>query len=284
MELRQLEYFCKIIETGSINEAARRLNMSQPPLSLQIKKLEDELGVSLLARTGRGVSPTIAGKLLYERACSLLEYTASMNKEVQSIGKRRVLRMGITSSTATTVLPIISRFTKEFPDVDFEVRDGASQALFQQLLDGIIDISVVRTPLRLDEVNSKLISKEPMIAVSPSSQRFEEKSGMTENITLSDLTDSPLILYRRYEELIRAAFSRRSIKPDIFCVCDDARDAMLWVRQGLATAIFPDSMRKLCSDLTVKVLAEQELYTSCVLIWKKDNPPLPIVKDFLKFC
>ena len=70
MELRQLEYFREIANTGSINEAARKLNMSQPPLSYQIRQLENELNVQLFERTHKGVILTAAGKLLYDRAAS----------------------------------------------------------------------------------------------------------------------------------------------------------------------------------------------------------------------
>ena len=75
MELRQLEYFREIASTGSINEAARHLNMSQPPLSYQIRQLENELNVKLFDRTSKGVTLTEAGKLLYDRSGNLLEKT-----------------------------------------------------------------------------------------------------------------------------------------------------------------------------------------------------------------
>ncbi len=280
MELRQLEYFCKIADTGSFNEAARRLNMSQPPLSYQIKRLEAELNVPLLARTSRGVELTEAGRLLYRRASSLLEYARSTREEVSEAGKRRVLRMGITSTTVPTILPYITRFVQRCPDVNFEVRDGASMTLLQHLLDGIIDVSVARTPLRLDEVNVLSLGSEGMIAVSPPGLPVEKEGA----IHLSDLLDCPLILYRRYEELIMNAFARRGLKSDVFCICDDARDAMLWVGAGLATAIFPRSMSSLCQGLRIRPIDEAELETQTVLIWKKDGRLSPAARDFIDVC
>lgn len=280
MELRQLEYFRKIADTGSINEAARRLNMSQPPLSYQLRLLEEELGVLLFVRTGKGVVLTEAGKLLYDRSGNLLEYAHSTRQEVTEAGKKRVLRIGITSSTVSVVLPYISQFTRQYPDVNFEVRDGTTFTLLQQLLDGIIDISVARTPLRTEEVESVMLRREPMIAVSPP-RLLVEKEG---DIGLSQLEHTPLILYRRYEELIIGAFDRHKLRPDIFCVCDDARDALLWVQEGLATAIFPASMSSLCQGLRVQRLAEKELETQIVLIWKKGVRLSPVVQDFLTVC
>lgn len=188
--------------------------------------------------------------------------------------------MGITSTTVPTILPHIVRFVQKRPDVNFEVRDGASMTLLQHLLDGIIDVSVARTPLRLDEVNAYSLGSEGMIAVSPPGMQVEK----ADNIHLEDLLDCPLILYRRYEELIMNAFARRGLKSDVFCICDDARDAMLWVGAGLATAIFPRSMSSLCSGLRIRSIAEEELETQTVLIWKRDGRLSPVAQDFIDVC
>lgn len=280
MELRQLEYFCRIAESGSIHEAARRLNMSQPPLSYQLKQLEQEFHTTLLVRTSKGVELTEAGQMLYRRANSLLEYARSTSREVSEAGKKRVLRLGITSTTVPTILPDISRFVQHYPDVNFEVRDGTTFTLLQLLLDGIIDVSVARTPLRLENVESMLLCTEPMIAVFPPHSRTEKEG----TLGLRHLLGRPLILYRRYESLILEEFSRQNIQPDIFCVCDDARDAMLWVEAGLATAIFPQSMRSLCAGLQMQTLEEPALETQTVLIWKKGGQVSPVVQEFLQIC
>ena len=241
MELRQLEYFRVIAETESIHEAARRLNMSQPPLSYQLKQLEAELNVTLFERTRQGVRLTEAGKLLYDRSANLLEYVKSTELEVAKVGKKRVLRLGITPTTVATIMPCVSLFSRRNPDVNFEVHDGITYTLYRYLMDGIIDISIARTPLRLDDVDYKILSSEPMIAVS-SKDMLPEKNG---SLKLSDLLNIPLIIYRRYEALIMDAFHSRGMEPDLFCVCDDPRGAMLWAKEGLATAIFPQSMSSL---------------------------------------
>ena len=117
MELRQLEYFREIASTGSINEAARHLNMSQPPLSYQIRQLENELNVKLFDRTSKGVTLTEAGKLLYDRSGNLLEYARSTELEVSKTGKKRILRIGLTPTTVDTIMPYISQFSKKNPDL-----------------------------------------------------------------------------------------------------------------------------------------------------------------------
>ena len=275
MELRQLEYFREIASTGSINEAARHLNMSQPPLSYQIRQLENELNVKLFDRTSKGVTLTEAGKLLYDRSGNLLEYARSTELEVSKTGKKRILRIGLT--TVDTIMPYISQFSKKNPDVNFEVHDGITYSLYQYLLDGIIDISVARTPLRLDEVSYMELCSEPMIAVSA-------PENTAASLKLADLLHRPLILYRRYEELIMNTFHAQNMNPDIFCVCDDPRGAMLWAKENLATAIFPQSMASLCDGLCIQELDEPDLVTKILLIWAKRKKPVPLVQEFLDVC
>lgn len=281
MELRQLEYFREIASTGSINEAARHLNMSQPPLSYQIRQLETELNVKLFDRTSKGVTLTEAGKVLYDRSGNLLEYARSTELEVSKTGKKRILRIGLTPTTVDTIMPYIARFSKKNPDVNFEVHDGITYSLYEYLMDGIIDISVARTPLRLDEVSYLELCSEPMIAVSAAP--IPPDSGI-DSLKLADLLHKPLILYRRYEELIMNTFHAQNMIPDIFCVCDDPRGAMLWAKENLATAIFPKSMASLCNGLSIQEVDEPDLVTKILLIWAKGKKPVPLVQEFLEVC
>ncbi len=278
MELKQLTYFCQIVRSGSISEAARHLHMSQPPLSYQIHQLEAEMGTALFQRSSQGVSLTEAGKVLYNRAGDLLRYAASTRLEVEKAGQKRILRIGITPTTVGIMLPYIRQFVQKHPDVNFEVRDGISISLFHDLLDGVIDISVVRTPLHLEEVESACLGTEPMIAVSAARQ------GGVSPIGLEALTERPLILYRRYEALVLDAFRAKGLEPELFCICDDPRDAVLWAEAGLATAVFPQSMERHCRGLTVQTLQEAALETQILLIWKKGRRPVPVVQDFLALC
>ena len=281
MELRQLEYYREIASTGSINEAARHLNMSQPPLSYQIRQLETELNVKLFDRTSKGVTLTEAGKVLYDRSGNLLEYARSTELEVSKTGKKRILRIGLTPTTVDTIMPYIARFSKKNPDVNFEVHDGITYSLYEYLMDGIIDISVARTPLRLDEVSYLELCSEPMIAVSAAP--ITPDSGI-DSLKLADLLHKPLILYRRYEELIMNTFHAQNMIPDIFCVCDDPRGAMLWAKENLATAIFPKSMASLCNGLSIQEVDEPDLVTKILLIWAKGKKPVPLVQEFLEVC
>ena len=179
-------------------------------------------------------------------------------------------------------MPYISRFSKENSDVNFEVRDAITFTLLNYLMDGIIDVSVVRTPIKLEGLNYLELSEEPMIAVLP--PEFPENGTKKEGISLKELTRRPLIIYRRYEEFLMKAFGEKNLQPDIFCVCDDPRDAMLWVQEGLATAVFPRSMEDLCTDLPIRIIEEEKLTTRILLAWKKDRRPSAVMQEFINIC
>ena len=193
----------------------------------------------------------------------------STELEVAKVGKKRVLRLGITPTTVATIMPCVSLFSRRNPDVNFEVHDGITYTLYRYLMDGIID-----------DVDYKILSSEPMIAVS-SKDMLPEKNG---SLKLSDLLNIPLIIYRRYEALIMDAFHSRGMEPDLFCVCDDPRGAMLWAKEGLATAIFPQSMSSLCQGLRIQPLAESDLETQIAVIWKKGRKLSPLLQDFVDAC
>ena len=108
-------------------------------------------------------------------------------------------------------MPFIAEFSKKNPDVNFEVHDGITYTLYDYLQEGIIDISVVRTPLRLDDVESAVLHSEPMIAVSNPEMPSERRK----SLILEELVHRPLILYRRYEMCIRDSIIRNLSCNDI---------------------------------------------------------------------
>ena len=106
MDIRQLIYFATIVEEGSISAAAKKLHLSQPPLSYQLKLLEEELHLQLLQRGARGVQLTEAGKVLYKRAQGILELTERTQKELQAMagGFAGTLHIGTVSSSGASGL------------------------------------------------------------------------------------------------------------------------------------------------------------------------------------
>ncbi|MGY8957349.1 MAG: LysR family transcriptional regulator [Alphaproteobacteria bacterium] len=127
MDLRQLEQFVTVYEEGSFSRAARRANCTQPALSVQIRNLEDELGVSLFTRSRRGVVPTIAGKRLYARSLSILSAVADTRIAVRELSGdvTGALTIGTVPSVSRSALPAaLSRFTEAHPNVELTLDEA----------------------------------------------------------------------------------------------------------------------------------------------------------------
>ncbi len=208
MTLKQLKYFTAVAEERQITAAAKKLHIAQPPLSYQLAALEKELGVRLVKRGPRNVELTDAGELFYRRARQILDMTASAAREAESCGRgmRGVLSIGTVSSSGGVVPNRgMLAFTEDYPEVRFEIHEGNTFAILSMLEKGIVDLGVVRTPFQSERFHCRYSAPEPMTAVMPEGRVCGGESG----VTLRELAEQPLILYRRFETLIRETFCRR---------------------------------------------------------------------------
>lgn len=236
MELKQLEYFRAIVDAGTISGAARDLHMTQPPLSYQIKMLEEELQVPLFLRGKKRITLTEAGKTLYEQAGNLLMLSDLAKREVIKSSQSATLHIGMTPSTVSMMSDHLLHFAKKYPKVRFDVHEGSTFTLKDQLENRIIDLTTLRTPIALNGCETKPLLKESLMAMSiPDSPLLQERS----SIPLKELSRQPLILSYRYRKYMLAAFERAGLMCDIYFTCGDARTAMTMAEKGLGIAILP---------------------------------------------
>lgn len=275
MELRQLTYFKSIAEHGSINAAAKNLHMSQPPLSYAITQLEAELGVQLFERSAKGIRLTDAGKVFYEHANDILTRTNSAIREVSSITLKQTFRIGITPTVVPVIASYLCSLEKENGNILLELHEGNTYQLKESLDDGTLDAAVIRTPVNLQGCRYLKLMDEPMAAVYPSGRRAGTE------IPLSSLSEKPLILYRRYEPLIREVFSRYSLAVNMICECDDARTAIRLAEEGLGTALVPRTIAMTRKGHAC-IINARELSTSIILVWHNSSPILTSLLELLK--
>src|SRR5690606_36587690 len=124
MELRQLRYFIRIVELGSVSRAAKDLYIAQPALSAQISKLEDELGVKVLSRSVRGVTMTQAGESLYLHSQAVLRQIERLRHDVVNVGSRPAgpVSIGVPTSAANVLAgPLISAVQDRYPDIQLRI-------------------------------------------------------------------------------------------------------------------------------------------------------------------
>ena len=149
MDLRSLNYFSVVAEELNFTRAAQRLNMSQPPLSNQIRNLEEELGTQLFIRGGRTLQLTEAGKLLYRRAEQILDLAERTQEEVSSLamGLSGTLCLGSVAGVAPFLAARgIAGFREEYPLVRFEIVNGSSDDIIDQILRGYIEQGIIAAP------------------------------------------------------------------------------------------------------------------------------------------
>ena len=278
MEIKQLEYFRAIVEAGTISGAARELHMTQPPLSYQIKMMEEELKVSLFLRGTKRITLTEAGKTLYEQAEKILTLTELTKSEVLKSSQATTLHIGMTPSTVSMMSDYLQQFARRYPQIRFDIHEGSTFTLKEQIENQQVDITTLRTPIALSGCEVKSLAKERLLAMAiPEYPLFEGKT----SVSLHELMDQPLILSRRYQKYMLSVFEKAGVTQNIYCACEDARTALVIAEKGLGIAILPASMLKLSEKLKAWEIKDADLATEILLVWRKGRVAVE-VKKFLE--
>lgn len=273
MDIRQLLYFTTIAEEGSISAAAKKLHLSQPPLSYQMKLLEEELHLPLIERSARGIALTEAGRVLYKRAQGILELSELTRKEMLAMasGFTGTLHIGTVSSSGASLLGWrIPAFHQKHPQIGFAIHEGNTFELMEMLESGLIELAIVRTPFHNDQLNCLYLSPEPMIAAGAASF-FPAGMPSGQPISLELLGHAPVILYRRFEKILLSLCEQKGITPQVFCIADDARTTLMWAEAGLGVAVVPQSAYRIMPhhNMVYGELSEEGLHTRIAAVCKK---------------
>lgn len=284
MDIRQLRYFITIAEEGNITKAARRLHIAQPPLSQQLKLLEEELGVKLVERGSRKIQLTDAGKILRHRAEQVVELVDSTVKELKDFneGLQGTLSVGTVPSSGSTLLPErIYNFHESYPGVSFQIWEGDTYRILDLLNNGVIEIGIVRTPINSEFFEIIYLPDEPMVVATRGDMYWEEEQ---KSICLKELKDKPLIIDRRFEKMIVDSCEKSGFEPKILCKSDDARSILLWADTGIGAAIVPKAAIGLIpsANLKYKEINEASLATQTAIIWMKNRYLSSAAKHFLE--
>jgi DNA-binding transcriptional LysR family regulator len=251
MELRHLRYFVAVAEELHFSRAAERLHIAQPPLSQQIRRLEDELGVRLFERTRRRVLLTDAGRMVLEEARRTLAQAARVVNVARrsAEGAAGFLRIGFSSSAPYTTLPaILRRFRAQFPDVKLSLFERSSEEQVELLAADAIDAAFVRRPVENAPASLivKTILREPLVLALPQSHRLRRRRA----VEVRALADESFILFPRHAapglyDQIAAMCRRAGFQPTVAQEAVQMQTIVSLVSAGLGVAIVPASIRKL---------------------------------------
>jgi DNA-binding transcriptional LysR family regulator len=196
MDLRQLEIFAKVAELGSFSRAAEAFHLTQPTVSEHIRALEDELGVRLLDRLGRGTGTTRAGQLLLSYATRMLALSREARQALEGFqGRMRgELLVGASTIPGEYILPVLlGRFREKFPEVSTTLVIGDSQAVVDWVAEGRVEVGVVGARLPQRGLEFRELMPDEEVVVVPAGHRWQGRS----EISLDELAGEPLLLRER---------------------------------------------------------------------------------------
>jgi DNA-binding transcriptional LysR family regulator len=196
LELRHLRYFVAVAEELHFGRAAARLHMAQPPLSQQVRRLEELIGTALLVRTSRRVTLTAAGEAFLDRSRSLLAQAEADIDEAARIGKGELGRLDIGFISSAIPLGITERihaYRTLYPAVQLRLHEGYTALILDRLLTGAIDMGVVRDSEPHPALSMRTLATEPFVAVVP----VDHPAAGAATLDVSRLREDPFVFYPR---------------------------------------------------------------------------------------
>lgn len=257
IELRHLRYFVAVAEELHFGRAAQRLHIAQPPLSQQIRKLEEAVGHPLLLRSSRHVRLTAAGEELLKRAQQTLRKVTEDVQSTRRIGRGEVgtLTVGFIASSMLTILPrMLSEYRNHFPEVELRLREFYTSSLLRALRDGTVDIGFTRDAGQEERLHTEILMPEPYIAVVSAQHPLAEKA----SIRIEELRSEPFVLFspevgqNAWEKVLRLC-QQGDFRPKIVQEAPHWLTIMRLVGTGLGVTIAPACVEKI-ADQEVRCL------------------------------
>lgn len=276
MDLRHLRYFIAVAEELNFTRAADRLHIAQPPLSQQIRHLEEELGVTLLHRTKRHVELSEAGQVFLDHARKILRST-----EVAAVQARRAQRgeigrlsVGFFEHMSYTLLPPIFRAYRErFPDVDVDVRWFPVIGQADALRRGDVDISFMRPGTDSEDITTEVLVTEPFVIAVPASHPFATE----DSLSLRDCAAERFVMYTPhlapdFHDMILRMCATAGFTPRVALEVGQVYTCLGLVSSGIALAFVPSSVQRIHLDHVVyKPLRSRSLPVEVMLGWRRTN-------------
>jgi DNA-binding transcriptional LysR family regulator len=284
IEVRHLRYFIAVAEELHFGRAALRLHIAQPPLSQQIRRLEDMLGHALFLRTSREVRLTSAGEELLERARHTLRKMEADVSAVKKIGRGEAgtLTVGFIGSGMLTALPkMLGRYRRRYPQVDLQLRELYTAALIDALRNGTVDVGFMRDAGAVEGLKVETLLAEPFVVVLPRKHPLAEQK----TVAVKSLQHEPFVLFARsygsvaWKKTIDVCHAH-GFTPRVVQEAPQWLTIMTLVGAGLGVTIAPACVKQLSvPDTVCRNLRPQTELTHLELAYRVDEAR-PIAKEF----
>ncbi len=290
MDEHRLKCFVAVYELGSVSAAAIRLHMTQPPLSMLLRKLEDELGVRLFDRGGNRLAPTEVGQLFYVRAKAILANIDSMRRELlqHERGSGGIVNIGCPTAGSLFIIPSVMREINEGGlGISIHVHEGEAALMLQRLQERSLDLVISRSQLNAPEMHIETVLEEPLWVALPPGHQL----GGRKNIRLSELKNERFLIHRSssasgLHDLVTEACKESGFSPNVVYLGGETIPMLAMVQQGVGVAFAPRSFASLVvgAQPTMLPLVEPKLSTRLYLIWSKQHvlaPAAEMVRHFI---
>ena len=284
MELRHLRYFVAVAEELNFTRAAERLRMSQPPLSLQIRQLEEDLQVELLRRSKQSVVLTEPGKAFLEYCYRILEMVGDARQRVASVSRGELgrLTIGFVGSTSRMILPrILQTYTAQRPDVQVMLTDMSPALQVEALESRRIHVGLSREPIHSTSITSLTLKREAMCLMMPTMHRFASAPV----IAARELQKEPFIIHAPskslgvYDKTIRVCLAL-GFRPNVRYEINLFNSAIDLIAAGLGIAVLPQGLGESRSDdIVIRPIEGAEASEICICF--RADSSSQIVKDFV---
>jgi DNA-binding transcriptional LysR family regulator len=276
IELRHLRYFVAVAEELHFGRAALRLHLAQPPLSQQIRKLEEILGYPLFLRTSRAVKLTSAGEVFLERARRTLRNVQEDMDEARSIGRGEegFLRVGFIGSAMLTPLPaMLGRYRRLYPKVNLQLHESYTSSVVQKLLKGELDAGFLRDSGPASGLQIEPLFFEPFIAVVPKTHPLARH----QTISAKELRDEPFVFFSpaagtlAYEKPVSLC-EEHGFRPRVVQEAPQWLTIMRLIGAGLGVTIAPACVKQLATPNLVCLRLRHALVQSNIeLAYRTDE-------------
>ena len=276
MELRTLRYFVTLAEELHFGRAAARLAITQPPLSLAIRAMEQELDVSLFARNRRSVALTHVGTVFLEHARGVLARAAEAAQQAHAAARGEVgrLTVGFMSASIYTLLPAVLReFGQRFPHVRLELRELTLPQQMAALRRGDLTLGIVRPPVTDAQLASRALMHEPLIAALPARHALARRT----HITASLLADQPFVMFQRapglvLHDLVLGFCLHQGFTPRVVQEASQTHAVAGLVAAGIGVALVPASAQAIrLRGVVFRSLAQKTPKVGTALAWRRDD-------------
>ncbi|WP_259417284.1 LysR family transcriptional regulator [Bacillus toyonensis] len=277
MDFRQLYYFKEIVKQGSISKAAEVLHIAQPPLSQLLKKLETDLGTTLIHRYRQKWELTATGEILYQYANQMLMQIQDVKQQIQEIeqGIGGTVSIGVSSTCSNMLIDYVSTFRTQYPNVKIKIVTGNSEELLKKLEQREIDVALLLRLGNSEQYEMKILKKQPTAVIIPSSWATSFSS---QHVTIEQIAQFPFIMLGAMEGLsfnedLFKVFDEHQVKPNIIIECKDIRMVVALVSRGLGLSVIPrmDYTSSFLEHTTLFELKQFDFHLEPVIVKLKDQ-------------